>query len=271
MKYLLIAIVIFVILFFVKKFLNKFKIVKVGSMLLVTGGVKCGKSTLSVSITLSQYKQRVRKIKFKNFFRKLFRKPLYKLPLVYSNVPLSVPYVPLTNDLLLRKKRFEYGSVIYIQEASLVADSQCIKDMDINERLLMFNKLIGHETLGGTLIYDTQCIGDIHYSIKRCLSNYIYVDACIKWMPFVILLKVREFMYCDDKSTINTVNEDLELTTRTIILSKRTWKKFDAYCFSYLTDSLPVENNVITTKDLKARKIVSFKKYKSVGEEKDVK
>ena len=64
-------------------------------------------------------------------------------------------YVPLTDDLLLRKKRFVYGSVIYVQEASLVADSQLIRDMDINERLMLFNKLIGHETKGGVIIYDT--------------------------------------------------------------------------------------------------------------------
>ena len=80
------------------------------------------------------------------------------MPLIYSNVPLAMPYVPLTDDLLLRKKRFVYGSVIYVQEASLVADSQLIRDMDVNERLMLFNKLIGHETKGGVIIYDTQCI-----------------------------------------------------------------------------------------------------------------
>ena len=153
--------------------MKQFKVAKIGSLCLVNGGVKCGKSTLSVSIVRSEYKSRVRKTKFMNFFRKLFHKPLKELPLLYSNVPLACPYVPLTDDLLLRKKRFVYGSVIYCQEASLVADSQLIRDMDINQRLLLFNKLIGHETKGGVIVYDTQCISDLHYSIKRCLSNYI--------------------------------------------------------------------------------------------------
>ena len=184
MSYLLWFILIAIVLFFIAKFMKQFKVAKIGSLCLVNGGVKCGKSTLSVSIVRSEYKSRVRKTKFMNFFRKLFHKPLKELPLLYSNVPLACPYVPLTDDLLLRKKRFVYGSVIYCQEASLVADSQLIRDMDINQRLLLFNKLIGHETKGGVIVYDTQCISDLHYSIKRCLSNYIYVHHLVKWVPF---------------------------------------------------------------------------------------
>lgn len=238
-------------------------------MALVTGGVKCGKSTLSVAIARSEYRARCRKIKFKNFFCKLFNKPLYKLPLLYSNVPLGMPYVPITEDLLLRKKRFEYGSVIYVQEASLVADSQLIRDMDINERLMLFNKLIGHETKGGVIIYDTQCITDVHYSIKRCVSNYFYIHHLTKWIPFFLIAYVQECRYSDDGTTITVNTDDTETKLKRVILLKSTWKYFDCYCYSVLTDDLPVENAVIynnkKTKDLKARKILSFRKLRADG------
>ena len=113
MKYLIIFIIICVAWFFLDKFvLSKFKVPKIGALALVTGGVKCGKSTMSVAIVRKEYKARRRSVKIKNFFRKLFNKPLLEMPLVYSNVPLAMPYVPLTDDLLLRKKRFVYGSVI---------------------------------------------------------------------------------------------------------------------------------------------------------------
>ena len=135
---------------------RKFKKPKISCMALVTGGVKAGKSTFSCALALSKYKSQVRKVRFANFFRRIFRKELFEKPLLYSNVPLNCEYVPLTDDLLLRKQRFVFRSVIYAQEASLIADSQLIKNLDINQRLLLFNKLIGHETKGGYLISETQ-------------------------------------------------------------------------------------------------------------------
>lgn len=274
MKYLIYIILIGVAWLLIDKLiLSKFKVPKIGALALVTGGVKTGKSTMSVAIVRKEYKARARRVKFKNFFRKLFNRELIAMPLVYSNVPLAMPYVPLTDDLLLRKKRFVYGSVIYVQEASLVADSQLIRDMDINERLMLFNKLIGHETKGGVIIYDTQCIGDVHYSLKRCVSNYFYIHHLVKWIPFLLIAKVQECRYSDDGSTINVTTEDVEKTLRSVVMLKRNWKYFDCYCYSVLTDDLPVESdliyNDIKTNDLKARKILSFRKLKKEGKIED--
>lgn len=247
---------------------RKFKKPKISCMALVTGGVKAGKSTFSCALALSKYKSQVRKVRFANFFRRIFRKELFEKPLLYSNVPLNCEYVPLTDDLLLRKQRFVYRSVIYAQEASLIADSQLIKNLDINQRLLLFNKLIGHETKGGYLIYDTQCINDNHYSVKRCISEYFYIHDTIKWIPFILLCHVRELRYSDDGQEINVYEGDVEESMRTVLVSKRIWKMFDAYCYSVLTDHLPVASDVVEGRelsDLKARKIVSFRKYKNGG------
>lgn len=229
-------------------------------MALFSGGVKCGKTTLAIATAMSEYRARCKSVKFKNFFRKIFRKPLIEMPLLYSNIPLSVPYVPVTEDLLLRKKRFAYNCVVYIGEASLVADSQMVADLKLNERLLLFNKLIGHETKGGCLIYDTQCVSDCHYSIKRCLSEYIYVHHLVKWIPFFLIAYVQECRYSDDNSTITAQNEDVENTLRKVIFRKRVWKTFDCYCYSALTDNLPVEDNIVSATNLKALNIVSFRK-----------
>lgn len=270
MGYLILFILICVALFFIRRFLKQFKIAKIGSLCLVTGGVKCGKSTLAVSIVRSEFNSRVRSIKFKNFFRKLFKKDLLELPLIYSNVPLAMPYVPITEDLLLRKTRFVYGSVIYVQEASLVADSQLIKNMDINEQLLLFNKLIGHETKGGVIIYDTQSISDCHYSIKRCLSEYFYIHHLTKWIPFFLIAYVEEHRYSDDGTVISANTEDVENNLRKVIIRKSAWKLFDCYSHSVLTDNLPIEKNIIKndkhTQDLKCKNIVSFRpNFKNLG------
>lgn len=251
-----------VALFFVRKFLAKFKFPKVGAMCLVSGGVKCGKSTTAVALSIKEYKRRHRRWRIRKIFQKMFRIPVSEEPLLYSNIPLGVPYVELSSKLLLRKARFNYGSVIYVCEASLVADSQMIKDKDLNERLLMFNKLIGHELKGGCIIYDTQAIGDCHYSIKRCLSEYLYVHHLVKWIPFFLVAYIREDRYSEDGSILSVNTSDVEETLRRVIIPKRTWNLFDCYCYSSLTDNLPVENKVTVLpkkSSLKAKKIVSFK------------
>lgn len=271
MLYVIYFIIICVALFFVKKFLNKFKVPKLNSLVMVTGGVKCGKSTLSVHMAISTYKSNRRKIKFKNFFRKMFHKPLQELPLLYSNVPLAINYVPLTRDMLLRRERFVYGSVVYIQEASLVADSQLIKDKDLNNQLLLFFKLFGHESKGGTCILDTQCISDVHYSLKRSLSEYFYVHHLVKWIPFFLVAYVVEDRYSDDGTIITTESKDTEENLKRIIIPKRAWKYFDCYSYSVLTDDLKVNkklvNNNLQTQDLKAYNIVSFRNEFNVEKE----
>lgn len=271
MIYLIIGIILLILILWL------FKIPKMGTVVMITGGVKTGKSMLAVRTVIKKYRMAMLKYYIKRGLFFLLRRKAPEKPLIYSNVPLAMPYVPLTEDLLTRKTRFRYGSVIYCCEASLIADSMSFRDMDLNERLLLFNKLIGHETRGGCIIYDTQCINDNHYAVKRCLSNYFYIHSAIKWVPFVCLLRVKEYIYSDDKSTINVEEKDIEESMKLVIVPKSTWRKYDCYCYSVLTDSLPVETIQripVKTKasglylrqryDLKARKIVSFKKYKTL-------
>lgn len=242
------------------------KIPKLGNLILVTGGVKCGKTTLAVRLTLKQYRKQVFKWYVYCVLRKVLwflKKPARKKPLIYSNIPLAVPYVPVTKAMLLREERFEYGSVIYLCEASLVADSQLCKDYAINEQLLLFNKLIGHETRGGYLIYDTQSISDNHYAVKRSLSQYLHVHHLTK-LPFICLAWVKELAYSDDSSTVNAITDDFEEDLKCIVIPKSTWRKFDCYCYSALTDDLPVARSTKRARsrsELKARDIVSFRVF----------
>ena len=135
------------------KISKHFKVPKIACVSLTTGGVKSGKSTFSVYLAISTYKRIHRRWKVRKVFQTLFNKPIDEEPLLYSNIPLSVPYVPITLDLLQRKVRPRYGSVAYVNEASLLCDQMLFKDDELNERLTLFNKLFGHETCGGYLVY----------------------------------------------------------------------------------------------------------------------
>lgn len=254
--YILLAVVVILIYIYIRK---NFKIPKTGSMVCVTGGVKSGKSTFSFAVAHSQYRKNLRSVKFRNAMCKLFRKDNFEeLPLFYTTVPVAVPHVLLTEDLLLRNERFAYKSVIWVDEASLLADSMSYKDLDINERLMLFNKLIAHETRGGCIVYNSQAVGDLHYSIKRCLSETFYVHSTFKWLPFLLVVTVREERYSEDGTTVNAYTDDLEVNLKRVIIRKSTWKKFDCYCYSSMTDNLPVNGAVVTAADLKAQYLTSF-------------
>ena len=241
---------------------------RLGCFNLVTGGVKCGKSLFSIWLVRKKYKRAMLRWFWNCFKAKIRGKELPERPLVYSNIPLRIPYVPFTTLNALRKYRFRYGSVLFIDEASLFSDSQLIKDEGRNLQLMLFNKLIGHELHGGsgTIIYNTQCIQDLHYSIRRCVSNFVYCEKCIKIIPFVVILFYRDLAYSEDMGmsmSLNPSNASAQSDLRMKILSKKNWKKYDSACYSTFTDDLPVNDNLVKLDkhdSLKAGKIVSFRR-----------
>lgn len=264
----LLALVIFGVWFYVKKI----KHLIFPNVVLVTGGVKSGKTTLNTALAIKQFKRVTRQYKFRCFiirtlkkvFKKKFKDVQYpERPLFYTNIPVKIDYVvPLTWDLLLRRKRFTYKSVILVSESSLVADSMMIKDKEINKNLLLFNKLIAHMTKGGYLFYETQSLSDNHFSVKRVLSSYYRIQSCIKWVPFVLLFKVREMAYsADDSSITNVFNQDSADDNKYLVISKKIWKKFDCYNLSALTDGLEVVDKYYMADDIKDLKVHNLLSY----------
>lgn len=260
-------------LFLFYKILSHFKFPKIGAIGVFTGGVKSGKSAVSVAVTLSNYKRARRIWRFKCFSVKFFnlflskdkKLPFPEEPLIYSSIPLRyVNYVPLTREHLLRKRRFAYGSIVLIDEASLVADSQLIKDKEINTELLLFFKLFGHETRGGKCIVNTHCITDLHYALKRCTSQYFYIHSVSRYIPFFTVGNMREERYSEDATTVNAYTEDVEDTLKRFVMKKKTFKKYDSFCYSYLTDHLPYDTREDCVRNgkhdsLKAETVISFR------------
>lgn len=255
------AIVLFFVWFFV---LRKFKVPKVNALSMFTGGVKTGKSAVSLYFAVKHYKKRHRAWRVRCFFCKIFRREKPEEPLFYSNIPLRyIKYCPVTQEHFLRKVRFNFGSVVFIDEASLVADNWLTKDMTINNELLLFFKLFGHETHGGLCFINSQAISDLHYALKRCTSSYFYIHH-LGWFPFFRIPLIREERYSEDvgAGVRNVYNDDVEGSLRKVLMSARIFKKYDSYCFSFFTDGLPVKNEeklLGKEDDLKVRKVVSFR------------
>lgn len=252
---LILIIFIFVILLILYlTYRHTFKKIVVGAIVLITGGVKTGKSLLSVELAIRQYKKRHRAWWFATH---ILRKDVEE-PLFYTNVVISFrnwknlnngdwnrkPHkldcniMKITKAMLLREERLAYKSVVYIQESSLAADSQEFTEKCRNATLSLFNKLFGHESKGGILFYDTQSVMDNHYSIKRVVSTFFFIQKSVNFFFFRVLY-IREMVNNEMlTSTVNAVTDDIDLTTRRYIIWRWMYKKYDRYYFSYLTDNL---------------------------------
>lgn len=231
---------------------------------LITGGVKCGKTSASLYLAHRTWKRNHRRWAFKAYFCSKLGKPYPEEPLFYSTIPVTFPHVLVTHDLILRRTRPAFKSVCFIDEASLLADSFDFKDANVNEQIKLFNKLWGHMTHGGSLIYNTQNESDLHYNIKRSLGSYIWIHRTIKWIPFVLVFKCREMIYSEGNNAINVFNEDVEDSLKWIICTKRIWKRFDCYCFSHYTDDHIPDTTVVTDPATLKAEVVSFKKYSNL-------
>lgn len=222
------------------------KRLKIDNVYFVSGGVKTGKTFVSVALAIKTYKKNVRHWYLSCVLYGLLylftRHPRFKdetkKPMLYSNIPLRyVKYNPLTIDIIERKVRIPNKSVVLIDETSLLADSMLFKDKTINDELMLFYKLFAHYTHGGTCIANSQAIADNHYSLKRCMSHYLYINKRTKY-PFISLFNVREMIYSADGSAINSVTGDIELSCMVIFFLNKYYKYYDCYCYSIFTDSL---------------------------------
>lgn len=241
-----IIIILLIILYILYR--KNFKILKVPSVCLITGGVKTGKSLLSVNLSIKDYRSRHRKWWFAT--RVLHHN--IEEPMFYTNCEISfgsierkkshkldknIKYISL--DHLNRDIRFNYKSVIYIQECSLMADNMDFNNKVRNVDLSLFNKLIAHETRGGAVYYDTQSPLDSHYSIKRVCSTYFFIQKSLNFILFRILY-VREMI--NTENGVNNFEDDVDCTTRKVLIPRWYYKKYNRYEFSYLTDCLQTEN-----------------------------
>lgn len=229
---------------------RKFATLPDNSIVMVNGGLGAGKSLFTIGGAIREYKRRLRNWKIAKV---LFAWKTFEKPVICSNIPLKMEYVPLTKDILERKVRLPYRSVVAIDEFSLVADSMSYKEIN-NTTLMLFIKLFRQETRGGIMFVNTQALSDCHYAMKRCVNSYIWIFKRLK-IFFLLLFKIRVFTI-NDESTLNVV-DDVE-DTRWFFLTKKVYKLYDTYCFSGLTDNLPVADQTIDGKKLEDLKVHNY-------------
>lgn len=248
---------------------HKKKALRYGNLTLISGGVKTGKTELSVCLCLKQYRKQLRKWRRACRIAKRKYQPFPEKPLLYSNMPIGkkgMSYAPITLEHMSGKKRFRYGSVIYFNEVSFIAGSMDFKNDEVNDFLLQFYKLCAHSTRGGYFIIDTQAPQDMHFSIKRSLSTYFFILRRVT-LPFVSLLWVREELFVDGEKTV-AVDKGIDPQDKKdeggkpfyfLVLRNKWWKYYDQYAYSVLTDHLPVGDKTVTIETQKVNGLLRIK------------
>lgn len=203
---------------------------------------------------MTDYKRRHRIWRILKFFQILFKKPVSEEPLFYTNAQCSFSKLggrphkldknirAITHDLLLRRKRFAYKSVMWITEASLFADNMFYNDQDKNIQLALFCKLFGHETKNGSMYLSTQNVQDLHYAFKRVCANFYFNQKKINILNLFCVVWTRE-MISNDLGA-NNFNDDMDTTTRKVLVPFWWFKRYNPYQFSVFTDDLEIEQTL---------------------------
>lgn len=248
MNTVLLIILIVVSIFFLIWWIKHAKKLKISNVYFVSGAVKTGKSYVTVALGVKTYRKNLRwfyigypLLRLKLALRhEKYDERIYK-PMLYSNIPLRyVRHNRFTKDILLRKVRIPNKSVVILDEMSLIADSMLFKDNEINNELILFFKLFGHYSHGGSCIINSQTIADNHFAVKRSIGRYLYVYNRTKF-PFVTILKGVERVYSDDTTSLNVVEGDLEDTQKRLLFLNKYYRYYDCYCYSIFTDDLSIE------------------------------
>lgn len=253
----------------------KIKRLRYGNLTLITGGVKTGKTELSVALAIKRYRKQFRKWRrdCKLAIKRCQSAP--EQPLLYSNMPIGKPgmkYCPITLDHMTGKTRFAYGSVVYFNEISFIAGSSDFRDDEINDYLLKFFKLCAHFTKGGYFFIDTQSPQDTHFAVKRSLSTYLTIYRRLT-LPFVSILWVRENILVDGE---NTVALDTQIDTQDSVdnggkpfyvlpILNKWWRYYDRYAYSFLVDDLPVGKDEVLIKSQKANVLLRIRDIVNKG------
>lgn len=254
---ILIGIVILVSVLYFKFF----KIPKIKNVVFVDGSLGTGKTAYCVYLAIRLWKRNHRAWWFaKNILRRDVEEPY-----LISNIPLAgVEHQKLSLDVIYRKKRIPFKSIVLIDEASLLADQMDWKDKAVNDAIRDFAKLYRHLSHNGYLILNSQQVGDMHYGFRSVISDYLYIHHKTR-LPFFSVLKVQEFAYSNDRDTstiVNTVQGDIEDSLKMVFLPNRTFKRYDPLCYSIITDGLGYDKKTVYYEkgdSLKCKDIVTFR------------
>lgn len=192
---IVIAIILIIIIILFKSG-KKDKINKDLNTISIIGAPGMGKTYIGVKLALKRLiinRKKTRKynkrLKIKNLFRKLFKKPKLEpkpLPQLYANFRIEYKNVistPLTKEIIEMKEKVIENSVIIADEFGTIASQFAYQDQDltinISEFVRLFRHYVGEKSLLVVIDQDTERIS---LEVRRSLGAiYEIIDKKIIW------------------------------------------------------------------------------------------
>ena len=243
---------------------------KVDTITAFTGGLGSGKTAESVYLAIRLYKRNLRKARKENAKLKRLKKPLNDLPKFYSNIPVRVSgkiySTPLTEDILLLRKRMPLYSIVLMDEVSLFATQFEYKNPNIIDNFNEFVRLFRHYTKGGYLVVNDQCSENINLWIRRRLNvvqnlSKYYVIPIIH---LVIYLK-REISISEEIKQVLTDEDSLNDSNKVCVkwrpfFYRKTLRHYDTYCYSDRYKRVPKDRSIKKYTQLKTNDLLVVSK-----------
>lgn len=244
MTILILLSIVFVLWLIIKPY-----IIKHDTVTLYVGGLGSGKTLIGVNDALKCLKRNRIKVLFYNLFHP---KKLKKKPLLYSTIPIRISKkelsVDLTTEHLLLQKAIVEKSVLFIDEASTVANS--FENVANNKNLKTveeFSTFFRHYTKGGYMILTTQNTSKCNYVVRYCCNQAFQLSQFTNILNIAYCVKIRNIDLTNDVVNINQSN--LEENTRNLVgfFGRR---KYNTYAFYPRYKDVPFEVEKISNDDL---------------------
>ena len=264
--YLFFLILAIVIYFKIK---SKLYFIKIDHTLMLSGAPGTGKTNEMVKLGLSLWKYNRKKIRRKNFIRKLFKKDLYEEPLLYSNIPVRIGKhskkefatlkeklkdlgytqeeldnlkrdkfcAELEIDHLLLIKRQTQGAVTLVTEIGKIAHRYDFGNLNIQENVDEYASMYRQYTKGGYFLCDDQSSDNAEVDIRRRIGTLLNMLHFSTFWKFY-WVKMRNMTISEDVKTIEEKSTEDNMRTR-FGMFPLFHKNYDTYAFSERYSTVP--------------------------------
>lgn len=224
-------------------------IIKHDTVTLYVGGLGSGKTLIGVTDALTCLRRNRLKVCFYNLFHPRNKK---EKPMLYSTIPVRISRNEISLDLdldhILLRKRINEKSVLFIDEASTVANSfETVANNKNLKTVEEFSTFFRHYTKGGYLIMTTQNTSKCNYVIRYCCNQAFQLSQFRNFLNVGYMVKIRNIDLTNDVVNVNATNLEENCRNKIGLFGRR---KYNTYAFNCRYKDVPRGSERVSNDDL---------------------
>ena len=222
--------------------------VRIDNVFFVSGAPGTGKDLICSDYARKRWRVAMNRFKFSRFFSKIFRKPCkVEEPAFHASIPVllqrevkigkwvickRIVSKPITEDILLLKKRLPNGSIIYISDINRFVNQWTYKLSCVQKNIAEFISEFRQYTKGGYFIANCQQSDQVAKEIRNCFGSCINLLHHHNFL-FVHWSEMRRISLSENMTAIETKNNDDKNTNRSnlYLLVSPFIRRYDTYAY----------------------------------------